>query len=120
MRMFSFLLTVMAFCLWVVGYMYAAWSVDGSLEDQIQATNVWMLNDALAKVMMVSAFALMVKGAFREWLWFIAAVAVNSLLDELFFDPLALGVNEWLISILLSVYYTFKITHAHVASCKLG
>jgi hypothetical protein len=45
-------------------------------------------------------------------LMFMFALTINNLMDELFFDPLSIGVNEYAILLITAIYYTIKISKA--------
>jgi hypothetical protein len=79
------------------------------IPDEIRATNVWMLCDAVAKILFVGAFWLESKGPIKHVLLGCLLIALNNLFDELFFDPLIYGFNELLLLLIITIYATFKI-----------
>jgi hypothetical protein len=108
----AFLCTFIAFFLWCYGHSAIAFSLELSESAQIHATNVWMTCDAIAKSLTFLALVLLTTGYFREWLMFMFALTINNLMDELFFDPLSIGVNEYAILLITAIYYTIKISKA--------
>jgi hypothetical protein len=76
------------------------------IPDEIQATNAWMLCDAIAKVLFVGAFWDEAKGMLKNLLFGVMLLCANNLLDELFFDPLMLGWNEIALLIAITVHVT--------------
>jgi hypothetical protein len=106
----AFMCTLFACFLWIYGHSSVALTY--YLDDiaQVHATNVWMLCDAFAKSFVILALVLLTTGYFREWLMFMFALTLNNIMDELFFEPLKIGVNEYCILLLLAIYYTSKIT----------
>lgn len=111
----SFTLSVIAFFIWVYGYAVVgavARIPDASEIAQRHATNTWMWCDAVAKSIFILAFTTITTGYYREWLAFVFTLSINNLLDELFFDPLHLGLNEIFIALCFAVYFTYKITRA--------
>lgn len=106
----QFILTFIAFWLWIYGYTNMAANIHGTEEQQIAATNAWALCDSIAKSLFIFAFVMMTTGYFREWLTFIFLLSINNLLDETFFNPYQLGWNEWLIAAVFVGYYAHKIT----------
>lgn len=79
------------------------------IPDEIKATNTWMLCDAVAKVLFIGAFWLEAKAAMKHILFGCLLIALNNLLDELFFDPLLYGINELVLLFIITIYATFKI-----------
>lgn len=79
------------------------------IPDEIKATNTWMLCDAVSKIMFIGAFWLEAKGAIKHILFGCLLIALNNLLDELFFDPLLYGLNELILLLIITIYATFKI-----------
>lgn len=114
----AFLCTFVACFLWVYGYSLVAATT--MLDDvaQIHATNVWMMCDAFAKSLTILALVLLTTGYFREWLMFMFALTINNVMDELFFEPLQIGVNEYCILLILAIYYTAKISRAMYGAPK--
>lgn len=114
----AFLCTFIACILWVYGHSSVALSLHLSEQMQIIATNTWMLCDAVAKSFVFLALVLLTTGYFREWLMFMFGLTINNLLDELFFDPLKIGINEYCILVILAIYYSSKITRAMYGNSK--
>jgi len=56
------------------------------IPDEIRATNAWMLCDAVSKIMFVGAFWLHAKGTLKHLLFGVLFIAINNLVDELFFE----------------------------------
>jgi hypothetical protein len=79
------------------------------IPDEIRATNVWMLCDAVAKIMFVGAFWLESKGALKNVLFGVLLVTFNNLLDEVLFDPTLVGYNDLALLLIIASYTTFKI-----------
>jgi len=109
-QVYAFTLTLIACILWVYGDTCIAFALEASETEKIHANNLWTICDAIAKSFTMLSLALLTTGCFREWAAFMFALSVNNLLDELFFDPTQIGVNEYVILIGLTIYYTFKIT----------
>ena len=105
-----FVMTFIAFWLWIYGYTTAAASVGATTDIQEAATTIWMLCDAVAKSLFAMALAIFVGGYLREWFIFLACLSLNNVLDEIYFDPFSLGWNEAVIFVLLVAYYSHKIT----------
>lgn len=108
----AFLCTFIACFLWVYGHSCIAMTLNLDEVAQINATNVWMMCDAFAKSLTILALVLLTTGYFREWLMFMFALTINNVMDELFFEPLQIGVNEYCILLILAIYYTAKISKA--------
>lgn len=117
-QVYAFTLTLLACILWVYGDSCIAFALEGSETEQIHATNLWMLCDAIAKSFTMLSLALLTTGYFREWAAFMFALSVNNLMDELFFDPTMIGINEYVILIALTIYYTFKLTKNYYANSR--
>lgn len=114
----SFVLTFAACLFWVYGHSCVAFALELSEAEQIHATNVWMLCDAVAKSFTMLSLVLITTGYYREWLCFMFALSINNVMDELFFSPTAIGLNEYVILIALSIYYTFKLTKNYYANTR--
>jgi hypothetical protein len=80
-------------CIWII-------------PDEIQATNAWMLCDAISKFLFVGAFWCEAKNTLKHVLFAAMILCLNNLLDELFFDPLRLGWNEIVMLVLITIYTT--------------
>lgn len=113
-----FVMTFVAFWLWIYGYSVSSAAVNANVEFQIHATNVWMLCDATAKALFALSLAIFFDSYLREWFIFLSCLSINNVLDELYFDPLRLGWNEAAIFIIVLVYYTFRITKAIYGAAK--
>jgi hypothetical protein len=79
------------------------------IPDEIRATNAWMLCDAVSKILFVGAFWLHAKGTLKHLLFGVLFIAINNLVDELFFDPMCYGFNELVLLLIIASYTTFKI-----------
>ena len=113
-----FVMTFIAFWLWIYGYTTAGASVGASEDVQEAATTIWMLCDAVAKSLFAMALAIFVGGYLREWFIFLSVLSLNNIIDELYFNPFALGWNEIAIFMILLVYYTHRITRLIYGSSK--
>lgn len=117
-RVVSFVLAFAACIFWVYGHSCVAFALELSENEQIHATNVWMLCDAMAKCATMLAFVLITTGYYREWVSFMLALSINNFMDELFFSPTEIGLNEYVILVALAIYYTFKITRNYYANSR--
>jgi hypothetical protein len=106
----TFLLTLAAFMLWMYGQTSVAFSVELSEAAQIHATNVWMACDAVAKCLVIVSLVIWTDGYLREWLLFMLGLTLNNAMDEFFFDPLSIGINEYILLVFLAIYYSQRIT----------
>lgn len=79
------------------------------IPDEIKATNVWMMCDAVAKVLLVGAFWIEAKGALKNVLFGVLLVTFNNMLDEVLFDPTMIGYNDLFLILIIAIYTTFKI-----------
>ena len=112
----AFIFTIAALLFWVYGHSCVAFALELSDAEQIHATNIWMLCDAMAKSFTMLSLVLITTGYYREWVCFMFALSVNNVMDEVFFSPTAIGLNEYVILIALIIYYTFKITKNYYAN----
>jgi hypothetical protein len=113
----AFLVSLLALCTWMFGYILVAYTFHHPyFVTDIFVTDMWMLSDAIAKCLIIVVLLMLTTGYFHQWLMFVFSVAVNNLLDELWFDPYTLGLNEAAITVLLAVYYTTQINKALYAA----
>lgn len=107
-------LTVMIVTMQVVAHMIIHFATGGSEEEQIAATNYYMLMDAICWTLAFGIIAMLVTGLFRQLAFILVVLWLGKVMDELFFDPCVLTWNDLVMFNVAQVYAVFVLTKNHL------
>ena len=108
---------VFALLLSVAGHVAVHFATNGTEQEQIDATNIYMQSNAIVTFVFVLIIAALTTGVFSKVCYVISFLAFGKVLDELFFDPTAYHWNDLLTFNIAIVIITVIITR-HLTTKK--
>jgi len=96
----------------IAALLYAGWLQSfpfTSEADQIEATNRWMVCNALSIVLLFGIIGLVTDGKIRMIGIACMIVAFGDLMDEIYFDPCVFAFNDWLILNIVGIGLIFSL-----------
>jgi len=94
----------------VVSHMIVHFSGNASEEQQIVATNYYMLCDAICWTLAFCIITMMATGLFRQLMAICVFLWIGKTMDELFFDPTVMQWNDLLMFNIAQVVAVYLIS----------
>jgi len=101
----------------IAGHLAVHFATNGTEQEQIDATNIYMQSNAIVTFVFVLIIAALTSGVFSKVCYVISFLAFGKVLDELFFDPTAYHWNDLLTFNIAIVIITVIITR-HLTTKK--
>jgi hypothetical protein len=96
----------------IAALLYAGWLQSfpfTSEADQIEATNRWMVCNALSIVLLSGIIGILAEGKLKMIAVAFTIVAFGDLMDEIYFDPCVFAFNDWLILNIVGIGLIFSL-----------
>lgn len=94
MKQLSQYLTAFIVGLQVASGIIVSLAVNGTEQQQIEASNIYFLFNATCWVFAFTIIALLTSGLFRQLTWVVVLLWVGKLIDEIWFDPTLICWND--------------------------
>jgi peptidoglycan/LPS O-acetylase OafA/YrhL len=79
----------------------------------------WFVLDAIGKLSLSIAIAIVIKGYYAQTIAnSMAVLAASNLVDELFFNPESTGLNEYIFGLCVLIYTGYKIVTLYALPTK--
>jgi len=110
MRKTTYFMAVMLVTIQIVSHMIVHFAGADTVEQQIRATNYYMLCDAICWVLAFCIITMLATGLFRQLMSMCIFLWVGKVIDELFFDPTVLTWNDLVLFNIAQLVAVYAIT----------